>query len=211
MYGHAWVDISQLWGTILRKTEANICIVCDLKRDLDPLQDPDLRYKSTCYILCKIQIGPKKYECTVTRGTQIFGSDPKCLYCIFQRQLFQISHSPFQTRFSTWRGLSNFVLRFQRKSKKCLGRSEARAAWCFSNRPKNHKLNRGRWDLASCQVLLNSVQEFQRRSRKWLSQSSHILLNSVKRFQRRSRKCLGQSEVGWPSRFSDLPERTQTW
>ena len=27
---------------------------------------------------------------------------------------------------------------------------------CFSDRPKKHKLGRGRWDLASCQVLLNS-------------------------------------------------------
>ena len=42
---------------------------------------------------------------------------------------------------------------------------------CFSDRPKNHKLGRGRWDLASCQVSLNSVQRFQRRSRKCLSQS----------------------------------------
>ena len=42
---------------------------------------------------------------------------------------------------------------------------------CFSNRPEKHKLGRGRWDLPSCQVSLNSVQRFQRRSRKCLSQS----------------------------------------
>ena len=42
---------------------------------------------------------------------------------------------------------------------------------CFSDWPKNHKLCRGRWDLATCQVLLNSVQWFRRRSRKCLSQS----------------------------------------
>ena len=41
----------------------------------------------------------------------------------------------------------------------------------FSDQPKKHKLGRGRWDLASCQVSLNSVQLFQRRSRKCLSQS----------------------------------------
>ena len=29
---------------------------------------------------------------------------------------------------------------------------------CFSDRPEKHKLGRGRWDLASCQVLLNSVR-----------------------------------------------------
>ena len=37
---------------------------------------------------------------------------------------------------------------------------------CFSNRPEKHKLGRGCWVLASCQVSLNSVQRFQRRSRK---------------------------------------------
>ena len=42
---------------------------------------------------------------------------------------------------------------------------------CFSDRPKKHKLGRGRWDLASCQVSLNSIQRFQKRSRKCLSQS----------------------------------------
>ena len=48
-----------------------------------------------------------------------------------------------------------------------------RPGWpsCFSDRPeKKNKLGRGRWDLASCQVSLNSVQQFQRRSRKCLSQ-----------------------------------------
>ena len=42
---------------------------------------------------------------------------------------------------------------------------------CFSDRPKKHKHGRGSWDLASCQVFVNSVQRFQRRSRKCLSQS----------------------------------------
>ena len=37
---------------------------------------------------------------------------------------------------------------------------------CFSDRLEKHKLGRGRWDLAFCQVSLNSVQWFQRRSRK---------------------------------------------
>ena len=50
---------------------------------------------------------------------------------------------------------------------------------CSSDRPEKHKLGRGCWDLASGQVSLNSVQ----------------------RFQRRSRKCLSQSEAGWPSCF----------
>ena len=41
----------------------------------------------------------------------------------------------------------------------------------FSDLPKKHKLGRGHLDLASCQVSLNSDQQFQRRSRKCLSQS----------------------------------------
>ena len=36
----------------------------------------------------------------------------------------------------------------------------------FFDWPEKHKLGRGRWDLASCQVSLNSVQLFQRRSWK---------------------------------------------
>ena len=38
---------------------------------------------------------------------------------------------------------------------------------CFSDRSEKHKLGRGCWVLASCQVLLNSVQWCQRRSRKY--------------------------------------------
>ena len=36
---------------------------------------------------------------------------------------------------------------------------------------KKNKLGRGRWNLASCQVSLNPVQQFQRTSRKCISQS----------------------------------------
>ena len=48
-----------------------------------------------------------------------------------------------------------------------------RLGWpsCFSDRPEKYKLGRRRWDLASCQVSLNSVQQLQRKSRKCLSQS----------------------------------------
>ena len=80
-----------------------------------------------------------------------------------------------------------------------------------SDRSEKHKLGRGRWDLASCQISLNSFQCVQRRSRKCLSQSEaraailffrsarktqtwdlpscKVLSNSVQWFQRRSRKC----------------------
>ena len=91
----------------------------------------------------------------------------------------------------------------------------------FPISPKKHKLGRGLWDLASCQVSLNSVQWFQRRSWKCLSQSEarrpscfsdrpekhkfgrghwdlascQVSLNYLQRFQRRSRKCLSQSKA----------------
>ena len=59
----------------------------------------------------------------------------------------------------------------------------------FSDQPEKHKLGRERWDLASCQVSLNSVQ----------------------RFQRRSRKCLSQSEARAAILFFWSARKTQTW
>ena len=133
---------------------------------------------------------------------------------------------------------SNSFHRFQRRSRKCLSQSEARAAilffpnclkntnvvegiesllpvkfrWIpfsgffrevknvsanqrpgrpsyFSDRPEKHNHGRGPWDLASYQVSLNSVQ----------------------RFQRRSRKCLGQSEARAAILFFWSARKTQTW
>ena len=86
--------------------------------------------------------------------------------------------------------LLNFVQWFQRRSRKCLSQSEARAAiFFFRSAPEKHKLGRGLWDLTSCQVSLNSVQ----------------------RFQRRSRKCLGQSEARAAILFFGSARKTQTW
>ena len=52
---------------------------------------------------------------------------------------------------------------FQRRSRKCLSQSEARAAILFfPDLPEKHKRGRRHWDLASYQVSLNSVQRFQR-------------------------------------------------
>ena len=79
---------------------------------------------------------------------------------------------------------------FQRRSRKCLSQSEARAAILFfSDQPEKHKLGRGHWDLASCQVSLNSIQ----------------------RFQRRSRKCLSQLEARAAILFFRSARKTQTW
>ena len=99
---------------------------------------------------------------------------------------------------------------------------QGQPSW-FSDRPEKHKLGRGHWDVAFCQVSLNFIQRFQRRSEKCLSQSEakaalllfrsarkntnlvedvEILLpikfrsfNSVPQFQRRSGKYLSQSEA----------------
>ena len=60
---------------------------------------------------------------------------------------------------------------------------------CFSDRPEKHNLRRGRWHLASCEVSFNSVQ----------------------RFERRSRKCLSQSEAMAAILFFRSPRKTQTW
>ena len=60
---------------------------------------------------------------------------------------------------------------------------------CFSDRPEKHKLGRGCWDLASYEVLLNSIQ----------------------RFQRRSLKCLSQSEARAAILFFRSAKKTQTW
>ena len=66
-----------------------------------------------------------------------------------------------------------------------------RPGWpsCFSDRPEKHKLGRGPWDLASCQVSFNSAQ----------------------RFQRRNRKCLSQSEARAAILFFRSDRKTQTW
>ena len=65
----------------------------------------------------------------------------------------------------------------------------ARVAILFFRSAEKHKLGRGHWDLASCQVSLNSVQ----------------------RFQRRSQKCLSQSEARAAILFFRSAKKTQTW
>ena len=60
---------------------------------------------------------------------------------------------------------------------------------CFSDPPEKHKLGRGRWDLASYQVSMNSFQ----------------------RCQRRSRKCLSPSEARAAILFFRSARKTQTW
>ena len=72
--------------------------------------------------------------------------------------------------------LSSFVefcSAVKRRSRKCLSQSEVRAVMLFFfDRPEKHILGIGHWDIAFCQVSLNSVQRFQRRRRQCLSQSA---------------------------------------
>ena len=102
----------------------------------------------------------------------------------------------------------------------------------FPINPKKITLGRERWDLAPCQVSLNSVQWFQRRSKIYLSQSEagaanlvflidpentnmvewdiascQDLLNSIQRFQR-IENVLANQTSGKPSCFfSDWHEK----
>ena len=103
----------------------------------------------------------------------------------------QPKNTHLRRAFSSW-FLSSFLefhQRFQRRSRKYLSQSEARRPSCFSDRPEKHKHGRGRWDLASCEDSLNSVQ----------------------RFLQRSQKCPGQSEAGAAILFFRSAETTQTW
>ena len=112
----------------------------------------------------------------------------------------------------------------------------ARAAILFFRSARKHKLGRGHWDLAYCQVLLNSVQRFQR-SRKCLSESEargascfsnrpekhklgrrrwdlascQVSLSNVQRFQRRTRQGLSQSEARAVILFFRSVRKTQIW
>ena len=98
------------------------------------------------------------------------------------------------------------------RSQKCLCQSEVRAAiLVFQSAGKKHKLGRGYWNLAFCEVL-NSIQRFKRKNLPqpitcqgghlvfpispkklgrwhWDLASCRVWLNSVLWFQRRSRKC----------------------
>ena len=180
----------------------------------------------------------------------------------------------------------NSVQRFQRRSRKCLSQSEARAAifvfpigpkntnlvegfeiflpvkfrWIlfsgfrgevenvsanqrpgrpslFSDRPEKHKLGRGLWDLASCQVFVEFYsalsEEKSKMSQPIRGQGGHLVspigpknthlvegveipsckvsLNSLQWFQRRSRKCLSQSEARAAILFIWSARNTKTW
>ena len=75
--------------------------------------------------------------------------------------------------------LLNSIQRFQRKSRKCHSQSEARAAILLLGYARKHKLSRGHWDLASCQVLLNIVQWFHGRSNISTSSTKFVFFRAI--------------------------------
>ena len=107
---------------------------------------------------------------------------------------------------------------FRGKIENVSANQKPRRPSCFSDMTGKHKLGRGRWDLAPCQIKFSRFREdvenvsanqrpgqpscFSDRPEKhklgrgrWDFASCLVQLNSVLRFQRRSRKCLSQSEA----------------
>ena len=76
---------------------------------------------------------------------------------------------------------------------------------CFSDLPEKHKLGRGRLDLASCQVSLNSVRRFQRRSRKCLSQSEARAAILFFPIGPKNANCVEDVEILLPVKFRWIP------
>ena len=76
---------------------------------------------------------------------------------------------------------------------------------CFSDQPEKHKLGRGCWDLASCQVSLNSVQPFQRSSRKCLSQSeARAVILFFRSAQKKTTNLIEDIEIYFLSSFVEF-------
>ena len=79
---------------------------------------------------------------------------------------------------------------------------------CFSDWPEKHKLDRGRWHVASCQVWLNSVQQFQR-SGKWLSQSEARVAILFFRSAQKNANLVEDVEMLLPVKFGWIPLTTK--
>ena len=110
----------------------------------------------------------------------------------------------------------NSIHWLQRRSWKCISQSEAKAAILVFRSALKHKLGRGRWYLASCEVSLNSVAEKKLKMPQPIrDQGGHIcflispkttkLVEDIEILQlrwipfsgcnKRSRKCLGQLDA----------------
>ena len=85
----------------------------------------------------------------------------------------------------------NSVQGFQRRSWKCLSQSQAGRSSCFSDQPKNTNLA-----VKKEEIWLSPMTNAQTPTEHWEHVSCQVSLNSVQRFQRRSPKYLSQSEAG---------------
>ena len=106
--------------------------------------------------------------------------------------------------------------RFRGEVKNVSTNQRPRRPSCFSDRPEKHKLGRRRWDLASCQVSLNYVQRFRKRSRKCLSQAEAmatvLFFRSVLKtqtWQKTLRSCFLSSFVEF--RLAVSEEESKMW
>ena len=135
----------------------------------------------SCFLSSFLEFGSAVSERKLKMSQPIRGQDGHLVFpiCPKNRNLVEDIEILLPVKFR-WIRFSGF-----REENENVSANQARAAIFFSDWPEKHKLGRGGWDLASCQVSLNSVH--------W--------------FQRRSRKCLRQSEAGRPSCFSDRPEK----
>ena len=107
----------------------------------------------------------------------------------------------------------------------------------FSDWAGKHKLDRGRWDPASCRVSLHPVKRYQRRSRevsanqrsgrqscfsdrsekhklgrgRWNLASCHVFFIPFSCFRGEVKNVWANQRLGRSSCFSDMGEKTQTW
>ena len=72
---------------------------------------------------------------------------------------------------------------------------------CFNSWPEKHKLDRGRWKLASCQVSLNSVQEKSKMSRSIRGNGGHLVF----RISLKNTNLVEDVEILLPVKFGWIP------
>ena len=142
---------------------------------------PSIQYRNKDAVLTKyttnanqkhsLTRGPKGHiSCTWVQSATFLRNQPRRTFCLLigpkNTNLLEDVEILLPVKFS-WIPFSGF----RGEAKNVSANQRQGRPSCFSDRPEKHKLGRGRWDLASCQVSLNSIKQFQRRSRKSLSQS----------------------------------------
>ena len=75
----------------------------------------------------------------------------------------------------------------------------------FFDRPEKHKIGRGCWDLATCQVSLNSVQQFLKRSQKMFQPIRGRGVHLVFLISPKNTKLVKDVEILLPIKFRWIP------